>query len=169
MLSLLHIENIAVIEKAEIAFGPGLNVLTGETGAGKSIILDALNLLTGERASKDLIRTGEKRALAEGVFTSVSGELADFLEEQGIAPEEDGSVYITRQVSSDGKNLCRINGRPVPLSTLKAMGELLLRCHGQQDSRSLTDPEKQERPGRAPGAFHCADELQPRRDTPQGC
>ena len=142
MLSLLHIENIAVIEKAEIAFGPGLNVLTGETGAGKSIILDALNLLSGERASKDLIRTGEKRALAEGVFTSVSGELADFLEEQGIAPEEDGSVYITRQVSSDGKNLCRINGRPVPLSTLKAMGELLLRCHGQQDSRSLTDPEK---------------------------
>jgi DNA repair protein RecN (Recombination protein N) len=142
LLSLLHIENIAVIEKAEIAFGPGLNVLTGETGAGKSIIIDSLNLLSGERASRDLIRTGEKRAIAEGVFTSVPKELIDFLEEQGIAPEEDGSVYITRQVGQDGRSLCRINGRPVPLSTLRVIGGLLLRCHGQQDSRSLTDADK---------------------------
>ena len=138
MLSVLHIENIAVIESADILFGPGFNALTGETGAGKSIVVDAMSAVTGERTSRELIRTGAKSALVTGAFTAVKA-LPPFLAESGLVPDENGELLLQREIMPDGKNLCRVNGRPVTVAQLKALGRQLLNIHGQHDGQQLLD------------------------------
>ena len=137
MLSLLHIENIAVIESADILFAPGFNALTGETGAGKSIVVDALSAVTGERTSRELIRTGASSALVTGTFTAM--ETLPWLAENGLAPDENGELLLQREILPDGKNLCRVNGRPVTVAQLKHLGRHLLNIHGQQDGQHLLD------------------------------
>ena len=135
MLSLLHIENIAVIECADISFHPGFNVLTGETGAGKSIVIDAISAILGERAYRDMIRTGTNKASVRAVFTQVP-ELPWFAE-NGV--EYDSETVISREVYLDGKNICRVNGTLVSVSILRKLGIQLINIHGQHDSASLFD------------------------------
>ena len=137
MLSLLHIENIAVIESADISFDQGFNVLTGETGAGKSIVIDAISAILGERAYRDMIRTGTTKASVRAVFTDVP-ELAWFAE-NGV--EYDAETVIQREVHLDGKNVCRVNGSLVSVSILRKLGIQLINIHGQHDSASLFDEE----------------------------
>ena len=137
MLSLLHIENIAVIERADISFNQGFNVLTGETGAGKSIVIDAISAILGERAYRDMIRTGTDRASVRAVFTGVP-ELPWFAE-NGV--EYDPETIITRDVHLDGKNVCRVNGTLVSVSILHKLGIQLINIHGQHDSASLFDED----------------------------
>ena len=135
MLSLLHIENIAVIECADISFDQGFNVLTGETGAGKSIVIDAISAILGERAYRDMIRTGAESASVRAVFTDVP-ELTWF-EENGV--EYDSETVITRQIYLDGRNVCRVNSTLVSVSTLRKLGVQLINIHGQHDSATLFD------------------------------
>lgn len=137
MLSLLHIENIAVISEADISFDRGFNVLTGETGAGKSIVVDAIGAIIGERTSRDLIRTGAKSARVSAVFCELA-EL-DWFREQEIWPDENGELLLERSIQADGKNICRVNGRPVLVTQLKALGRQLLNIHGQHDGQQLLD------------------------------
>ncbi len=138
MLMLLHIENIAVIEKADITFQNGFNALTGETGAGKSIVIDALGAVLGQRISRDLVRTGAEHAVVSAVFSNVDPCLSVFAE-QGIEPDEEGSLLLQRDIQADGKSVCRINGRPCTVSQLKQLGAGLLNIHGQHDSQQLLD------------------------------
>ena len=135
MLSLLHIENIAVIECADISFDPGFNILTGETGAGKSIVIDAISAILGERAYRDMIRTGANKASVRAVFTDVP-EL-DWFCENGV--EYDPETVIQREIYLDGKNVCRVNGSLVSVSILRKLGIQLINIHGQHDSASLFD------------------------------
>ena len=135
MLSLLHIENIAVIECADISFDAGFNVLTGETGAGKSIVIDAISTVMGERAYRDMIRTGMEKASVRGIFTGVP-QLSWFAE-NGVP--YDSEVVIHREVFLDGKNICRVNGTLVTVSILRKLGIQLINIHGQHDSASLFD------------------------------
>ena len=137
MLSLLHIENIAVIERSEISFEPGFNVLTGETGAGKSIVIDAISAILGERAYRDMIRTGTEKASVRAVFTDVP-EL-DWFAENGV--EYDAETIIQREIFLDGRNVCRVNGSLVNVSILRKLGIQLINIHGQHDSASLFDEE----------------------------
>jgi len=139
MLSLLHIENIAVIESADIAFESGFNVLTGETGAGKSIIIDAIGAILGARTSRELVRTGADRAHASGVFTDLPSAVIDALAEHGIFPDEDGSVILSRDLTIQGKNYAKINARPVTMAVLRQVGAMLVGIHGQHDSGDLLD------------------------------
>ena len=135
MLKQLYIKNVAVIDELNIEFSRGLSVLTGETGAGKSIIIDALSLLRGERGSKSLIRSGEEKARVDGVFETddeTAAKIADIL---GTEPENE--TIVSRQLSSDGKNTVRINGVPANINMLKEIGELLVSIHGQHDNTSL--------------------------------
>ena len=138
MLLLLHIENIAVIQSADIQFDGGFNVLTGETGAGKSIVVDALNAVLGGRTSRDLIRTGAKSALVSAQFIDLPQ--LDWFQEQGIAPDAEGVLLLQRELRADGKNTCRLNGRPVSLAQLRELGRQLLDIHGQHDGQRLLDP-----------------------------
>ncbi|MBR5381015.1 MAG: DNA repair protein RecN [Oscillospiraceae bacterium] len=138
MLEALHSENIAVIEKAEIDFCGGFNVLTGETGAGKSIVIDALAAVTGGRTSRELVRSGENGASVTAVFTG-SAETERWLSENGLEPESDGRIFILRRIQADGKNVCRINGCPVAVAQLRELGALLIDIHGQNDGRKLLD------------------------------
>lgn len=140
MLSQLYIENIAVIEKASIDFDAGFNVLTGETGAGKSIVIDSIGAVLGERTSRELIRTGAKSATVSAVFRLEEGRAAEKLAELGYAPEEDGTLMIQREIS-DSKSVCRINGRPATVSVLKEIGTLLVNIHGQHESYDLLSPD----------------------------
>ena len=135
MLSTLHIENIAVIEQAEISFDSGFNVLTGETGAGKSIVIDAISAILGERASREMIRTGAQKAFVSAIFTGVP-ELPWFAENQVPYEPELG---ISREIFADGKNSCRVGGKPVTVSTLRRLGVQLIQIHGQNDSQQLFD------------------------------
>ena len=135
MLSLLHIENIAVIESADISFDQGFNILTGETGAGKSIVIDAISAILGERAYRDMIRTGAGRASVRAVFTDVP-EFAWFAE-NGV--DYDSETIIQREIYLDGKNVCRVNGTLVTVSILRKLGIQLINIHGQHDSASLFD------------------------------
>ena len=137
MLSLLHIENIAVIQTADIQFDRGFNALTGETGAGKSIVVDAIGAIIGERTSRDLIRTGAKSSLVNAVFTGLP-EL-DWFRENGVGPDEEGNLLIQREIQPDGKNICRINGRLITVSQLRQLGRQLLNIHGQHDGQQLLD------------------------------
>ncbi len=138
MLQLLHIENIAVIEEADIAFDGGFNALTGETGAGKSIVIDAMGAVLGQRTSRDLIRTGATKAFVSAVFTGVPS--LPVLEECG-AEVEDGELLLQREISLDGKNACRVGGRPVTVAQLRRIGGALLNIHGQHDGQQLLDEE----------------------------
>ncbi len=135
MLSLLHIENIAVIERSDISFNRGFNVLTGETGAGKSIVIDAISAILGERAYRDMIRTGTDKASVRAVFTDVPQY--PWFEENGV--EYDSEVVIQREIFLDGKNVCRVNGTLVTVSILRKLGIQLINIHGQHDSASLFD------------------------------
>lgn len=137
MLSVLHIENIALIESLDISFGHGLNVLTGETGAGKSIVLDAISAVMGERTSRDLIRSGEASALVSGVFSELPN--LPWFEEMEIFPDENGELLISRKLLSDGKNICRVGGVPCTAVQLRALGRQLINIHGQHDSQALLD------------------------------
>ena len=137
MLSLLHIENIAVIQTADIQFDGGFNALTGETGAGKSIVVDAIGAIIGERTSRELIRTGAKSALVNAVFTALPD--LDWFRENGCGPDEEGNLLIQREIQPDGKNICRINGRLITVSQLRQLGRLLLNIHGQHDGQQLLD------------------------------
>ena len=139
MLEVLHIENIAIIEEADIRFEAGFNALTGETGAGKSIVIDALSAVLGQRTSRELIRTGADKAFVSAIFSGVEPSL---LAELGITPEEDGSLLLQREIHSDGKSVCRIGGRPVTVGQLKALGSRLLNIHGQHDGQQLLDEEE---------------------------
>lgn len=141
MLELLHIENIAVIEEADIPFQPGFNALTGETGAGKSIVIDAMGAVLGGRTSRDLIRTGAERAFVSALFSGVSPDLPG-LQETGVAPDEDGNLLLQREIGADGKNICRANGRPITVAQLRRIGEELLNIHGQHDGQQLLDEEQ---------------------------
>ena len=141
MLEVLHIENIAVIEEADIQFRPGFNALTGETGAGKSIVIDAMGAVLGGRTSRDLIRTGAEKAYVSAAFSGVSPELPG-LAENGVAPEEDGTLLLQRELGADGKNVCRVNGRPVTVAQLRRIGGELLNIHGQHDGQQLLDEEQ---------------------------
>ena len=136
MLLALHIENMAVIERADIEPGPGLNVMTGETGAGKSIVIDALSAVLGRRVSHDIVRAGAQKAAVTAQFSSDGTE--DWCGEYGIEPE-DGCIFITRTLTADGKGSCRVNGSPVPLSALRALGASLLDIHGQTDGQRMAD------------------------------
>ena len=139
MLSLLHIENIAVISQADITFDKGFNVLTGETGAGKSIVIDAIGAIMGERTSRDIIRTGAKSARVSAVFRELPA-LAWF-EEQGVGPDENGELLVERTIQGDGKNVCRVNGRPLLVTQLRELGCQLVNVHGQHDGQQLLDEE----------------------------
>lgn len=140
MLSLLHIENIAVIESADITFDRRLNLLTGETGAGKSIVIDALNALLGRRTSRELIRFGKDSTEVTGVFSDLPGSVRRFLEEAGFSCEEE--LMVSRVLQNDGRNLCRVDGKPVSLAVLRALGDLLINIHGQQDTGTLLQEER---------------------------
>ena len=142
MLRTLSIENIAVIEKAKIDFDGGLNVLTGETGAGKSIVVDSINAVLGERTSKELVRTGSDFAFVSALFENINATVYGELEKLGYTPEDDGSLLITRRISKDGRSSCRINGMPATVSVLHTLGKALVNIHGQHDSQSLLDPEQ---------------------------
>lgn len=141
MLQLLHIENIAIIERADISFARGFNALTGETGAGKSIVIDALGAVLGQRTSRDLIRTGAEKAFVSAAFDGVSHELPALVQ-YGIAPEEDGTLLLQRELYSDGKNACRVNGRPITVAQLREVGKSLLNIHGQHEGTQLLDEEQ---------------------------
>ncbi len=140
MLELLHIENIAVIEEADIQFRPGFNALTGETGAGKSIVIDAMGAVLGGRTSRDLIRTGAAKAFVSAEFSAVPADLPGLLE-NGLAPDEDGNLLLQREISGEGKNACRVNGRPITVAQLRQIGGELLNIHGQHDGTQLLDEE----------------------------
>lgn len=142
MLKTLDIENIAVIEKAQIEFKSGFNVLTGETGAGKSIVVDSINAILGERTSRELVRSGADFAYVSALFTEINGSVKDKLIELGYSPEEDDSLLLSRRISKDGKSSCKINGRTATVSVLREVGETLVNIHGQHDSQSLLVPEQ---------------------------
>lgn len=139
MLEILHIENIAIIERAEIAFARGFNALTGETGAGKSIVIDAMSAVLGQRTSRDLIRTGADKAFVSAWFSHVDASL---IEELGFAPDEDGNLMLQREIHADGKNVCRVGSRPVTVSQLRQLGSRLVNIHGQHDGQQLLDEEQ---------------------------
>ncbi len=136
MLNRLFIKNIAVIEQAEIEFSNGFNILTGETGAGKSIIIDSVNMLKGERASRELIRSGESKARVDGLFT-IDADTQSFLSVEFGIEAEDGQILISREITAEGKNNIRINGVPAISSVLKEVGAQLVTIHGQHDNTSL--------------------------------
>ncbi len=140
MLKHIGIENIAVIKKANIDFYNGFNVLTGETGAGKSILIDAINAVLGERTNKELIRSGCENASVTAVFEA-DVNTKNAIEDLGYTPDGDGYFYLQRTLSSQGRNVCRINGTPVPMSVLREVGALLIDIHGQHDNRNLLNPQ----------------------------
>ena len=142
MLTSLKIENVAVIEKAEILFSGGLNILTGETGAGKSIVIDAINAVLGERTSREIIRSGADRARVTAYFENVGDAVKEKLSEYDVECEDDGSLLITRIITADGRNSCKINGVTVTVSMLKNIGRDLITICGQHDSQYLLLKEK---------------------------
>ena len=143
MLISLHIENVAVIKSTDIDFSSGFMALTGETGAGKSIIIDSINLLLGAKADKELIRNGEDSLLVSGLFGELGRTVTEGLEATGISLDDDGNILIQRSLTRDGKSTARINGRAVSLTVLKSVAEKLVSIHGQSDTGELSDPKKQ--------------------------
>ena len=141
MLKTLVIENIAVIKKAQIEFTGGLNVLTGETGAGKSIVVDSINAILGERTSRELVRAGSDNAFVNAYFEDINDDVKLKLNEYDIPVEEDGSLLLSRKISAGGKSVCRVNGLPVTVGILKDIGTHLVNIHGQHDSQALLNPD----------------------------
>ena len=138
MLNELSIENVAVIEKTDVHFGPGLNVLTGETGAGKSILIDSINAILGNRTSRDLVRSGAQKASVWATFSDLSDEVRTLLSDAGYEPEDE--LLLSREIGQDGKSSCRINGKPSTVGILRQLGEALITIHGQHDNQSLLNP-----------------------------
>lgn len=143
MLKTLDIENIAVIEKASVDFSGGLNVLTGETGAGKSIVVDSINAIMGERTSRELVRYGADNAYVSAYFDDICDSALNKLKEFDIELEDDNSLLITRKISANGKSLCKVNGKTVTVSMLKEICSYLVNVHGQHDSQALLNPDLQ--------------------------
>lgn len=141
MLSELYIENLAVIEKATIDFSDKLNVFTGETGAGKSILINGINAILGQRVTKDIVRTGTDKAVISALFTDIGDNVFQVLDELGISAE-DGQLFLTREIRSDGGSVARVNSRAVNVSVLKAIGVTLVTIHGQHDNQILMAPER---------------------------
>lgn len=141
MLKTLVIENIAVIKKAQIEFTSGLNVLTGETGAGKSIVVDSINAILGERTSRELVRADSDNAFVNAYFEDINDDVKLKLNEYDIPIEEDGSLLLSRKISAGGKSVCRVNGLPVTVGILKDIGTHLVNIHGQHDSQALLNPD----------------------------
>lgn len=141
MLRELYIENLAVIEKATIEFSDKLNVFTGETGAGKSILINGINAILGQRITKDIVRTGTDKAVISALFTDLGDNVTKVLDELGISCE-DGQLFLTREIRSDGGSVARVNSRAVNVSVLKAIGETLVTIHGQHDNQILMAPER---------------------------
>lgn len=141
MLSELYIENLAVIERATIDFSDKLNVFTGETGAGKSILINGINAILGQRVTKDIVRTGTDKAVISALFTDIGDNVLQVLDELGISAE-DGKLFLTREIRSDGGSVARVNSRAVNVSVLKAIGETLVTIHGQHDNQILMAPER---------------------------
>lgn len=141
MLSELYIENLAVIEKVTIDFSDKLNVFTGETGAGKSILINGINAILGQRVTKDIVRTGTDKAVISALFTDIGDNVLQVLDELGISAE-DGQLFLTREIRSDGGSVARVNSRAVNVSVLKAIGETLVTIHGQHDNQILMAPER---------------------------
>ena len=139
MLESLHIENIAVIEKADISFREGLNVLTGETGAGKSILIDSINAILGNRTTKDIVRSGTQKSVIFASFDDVPEEVASRMRENGY--DCDGELILQREITADGKSSCRINGKPATASSVRDMCQDLVNIHGQMDNQELLRPE----------------------------
>lgn len=143
MLKTINIENIAVIEKTSVDFSSGLNVLTGETGAGKSIVVDSINAILGERTSKELVRNGAENAFVSAYFENISKTVSDKLKEMGFDSEEDNSLLLSRKISASGKSNCKINGKSATVSILREIGSYLVNIHGQHDSQALLNPDFQ--------------------------
>ena len=141
MLKTLVIENIAVIKKAQIEFTSGLNVLTGETGAGKSIVVDSINAILGERTSRELVRADSDNAFVNAYFEDINDDVKLKLNEYDIPIEEDGTLLLSRKISAGGKSVCRVNGLPVTVGILKDIGTHLVNIHGQHDSQALLNPD----------------------------
>ena len=142
MLESIHIENVALIKKLDISFESGFTAFTGETGAGKSIIIDSIGIICGARAPKELIRNGSDYALVEAVFSGLSGNNAQRAENLGAAPDEDGYLYLSRKITSDGKSICRVGGKQVPTSVLRELSSFLINIHGQHDNQDLLKKDK---------------------------
>ena len=138
MLASLKIENVAVIEKAEVNFTPGFNVLTGETGAGKSILIDSINAILGNRTSRELVRSGAQKACIWATFESIPASVKKQLEKCGYEVTDDLLLY--REINAEGKGSCRVNGMPATAAVVRDISSGLLSIHGQHDSQSLTNP-----------------------------
>ena len=138
MIDELQVSNIALIREATLVPSTGLTVLTGETGAGKSIVIDAMSAVLGGRASRELIRTGADKAFVSAVFSQVPSTLPG-LADNGVTPDEDGNLLLQREIGGDGKNVCRANGRPLTVTQLRQIGGELLNIHGQHDGQQLLD------------------------------
>lgn len=141
MLRELYIENLVVIEKANIELSDGLNIFTGETGAGKSILINGINAVLGQRTTKDIVRTGAKKAVISAAFDDIPHEAVALLGDNGIDCD-DGQIVVTREISSDGGSIARINSRPVGVSLLRELGAILVNIHGQHDNQALLSPDK---------------------------
>lgn len=141
MLSSLRIVDFAIIDEVQIEFDSGMSVLTGETGAGKSIVVDSINAILGERTSRELVRHGADFAFVSALFEDVSDNVKNKLDELGYSAEEDGSLLLTRKITEAGKSVCKINGSSATVSILKEVGQLLVNIHGQHDSQSLLNPD----------------------------
>ena len=141
MLTNLHVKNLALIDEAEVEFGPGLNILTGETGAGKSILIGSINAALGKKISREMIRTGETSALVELVFETENPHVLELLKEMDLEAEE-GQVIISRKITGS-RSVCRINGEACNISQVKALASLLLDIHGQHEHQSLLYPDRQ--------------------------
>ena len=142
MLSSLQIENVAVIQKANVHFEKGLNVLTGETGAGKSILIDSINAILGNRTSKDLVRTGAAKAVIRAAFEDVPPAVLDSLEKAGYERSE--ALLLSREITAEGKSTCRINGMPATAAVLRELCGGLININGQHDSVGLLNPARHE-------------------------
>lgn len=141
MLTNLHVKNLVLIDEAEVEFGPGLNILTGETGAGKSILIGSINAALGKKISREMIRTGETSALVELVFETENPHVLELLKEMDLEAEE-GQVIISRKITGS-RSVCRINGEACNISQVKALASLLLDIHGQHEHQSLLYPDRQ--------------------------
>ena len=141
MLRSLHVKNMALIRETEVEFGEGLNILTGETGAGKSLLIGSVNLALGGKFEKDMLRRGEESGLVELVFDCEEERLAEKLKSMDLEPSEDGTVILSRKLSS-GKSICRINGETVTAKQVKELSELLIDIHGQHEHQSLLHKQK---------------------------
>lgn len=142
MLASLHIENLALIKSIDINFSEGFSALTGETGAGKSIVMDAVGMATGARVTKEIIRSGEEYALVEALFTDISAQSLEYLSSCGVLPDEDGCIFINRRFDAEGKNTVTVNGKRIPLTVLRDISSSLVNIHAQHDNAELLKSEK---------------------------